>query len=353
MKYTKITLLLKLFDFSSIKSKMMMPFILFVFSGCSLFAPTQKVELTPYAENLIQITQDIQYGLSQSQVVYLREYIDGPKIEELHDYGQKTRKMVRNIIAYSIDIVTLGHTDIKEDKKPEKLADYLDQLLRPLLVEKPESKLDFTIDELEIVLKNVGEQDKFLDALSAAQPLINNIASTMSTFIEDGNDVLDEALQEVYDQIMDDSEIFIEAERKLRDAQIHTMFNIQYLEKYRMGDQAALDTLLVKEPSLKEYIADRSKINSADLKAMEERFIFKLKALHDVREQLSVDIELYNNQMYELEKHSKMYKEALRQVRIVVIVWSEAHAKLAAGVTDPAKIDLIGLVVDAAKSILP
>lgn len=85
---------------------------------------------------------------------------------------------------------------------------------------------------------------------------------------------------------------------------------------------------------------------------MEERLIFKLKVLHDIREQLSVDLDLYNKQVRELDEHTKIYNEALRKVRVVVIVWSKAHRKLAAGVTDPAKIDLVGMVVNAARSVV-
>ena len=35
------------------------------FSGCSLFKPTHRADLTPYAENIIKITQDIKNGLAQ------------------------------------------------------------------------------------------------------------------------------------------------------------------------------------------------------------------------------------------------------------------------------------------------
>ncbi len=40
-------------------------------------------------------------------------------------------------------------------------------------------------------------------------------------------------------------------------------------------------------------------------------------------------------------------------MRVVVVVWSKAHSKLAAGITDPATIDLVGSVVRAAKGVLP
>jgi hypothetical protein len=112
--------------------------------------------------------------------------------------------------------------------------------------------------------------------------------------------VLDEALEEIYEKIMADNRIFITGNRNLRDSQIFTMYNLKYLQDYREGDKSALDSLFAKEPSVKEVVADQNNITSADLRAVEERFEYKLRGLHEVRQQLSVDLELYNKQMYEL-----------------------------------------------------
>lgn len=326
--------------------------ILMLINSCSVFQSTQRLDLSPYAENIIQITGDIQYGLSQTQVIYIRDYIDGPKVELLQGYGTKAKKMIRNIISYSVEVVTLGNSNMDEKKKAQKLAHYLELLLRPVL-EKPESKLDFTDSELDTVLKNIRHQERFLDALGAAQPLIDNIAATMGRFLDVGKVVLNEALEEIYDKIMDDNRLVILGNRILRDNQLHTMFNIQYLSLIRAGDKSAIDSLFAKEPSLKEVVVDQNNLTSADLMAIEERIGYKLKSFRDIREALSVDIELYNNQMNELDVNAKLYREALRKVNVVVVVWSEAHRKLAAGITDPAQIDLIGMVVRSANRILP
>jgi hypothetical protein len=320
-------------------------------SGCALFKSTQRPDLSPYAENIIKITGDIQYGLSQSQAIYLREYLEGPKVKNLDEYQDKVRGVMRSIIAYSIEVVTLGNTKMKDRERSQKLADYLDRLLRPVL-QKPDSKLDFTDAELDTVLINVRKQKNFLDALNATQPLLDNIAATIGRFLDETKNVLDEALEEIHDRIMDDSRIMVVGIRNLRDNQFKTMSNVEYLQKYRLGDSSALDSLFSKEPSLKEVVKDQSNITPADLRAMEERLLFKLKVIYDIREQLSVDIDLYNKQLRELDETTKIYNEALRKVRVVVIVWSEAHRKLAAGVTDPAKIDLVGMVVNAASSVI-
>lgn len=321
------------------------------FSSCSFFQSTQRADLSPYAENIIKLSGNINYGLTQAEAIHIREYLDGPKVKSLKEYGKKTRSMMRGIIAYSIEIVTLGNTKMKDSKRSQKLADYLANLLHPILA-KPNSRLDFASAELDTVLKNVRKQKNFLDGLNASQPLLDNIAATFDDFLDETQIILDEALEEINNRIMDDNRIMIVGSKNLRDFQFRTMYNIEYFQKYRMGDSTALDSLFSKEPSLKEVVKDQNNITSSDLAAMENMLIFRLKTLHDLREQLSVDVELYKNQIHELDQHTKLYNEAIKKIRIVVIVWSEAHRKLAAGITDPAKIDIVGMVVNAAANVV-
>ncbi len=273
-------------------------------NSCSVFQSSQRLDLSRYAENILDLTAHIEYGLSQSQVIYLRDYIDGPKVNLLKDYGTKARKMIRGIIEYSIEVVTLGYAPIEDKEKVKKLADYLEWLLRPVL-EGPESKLDFTNAELDTILNDVRNQEEFLDALGATQPLIDNIAATMGRFLEVGKEVLDDALEEIHDGIMDDNRIVIVGNRKFRDAQFLTMSNLRYLKNYRLGDKSAIDSLFVKEPSVKEVVVDQNNITSADLRAIEQRMLYKLKALHEVREQLSVDLNLYKKQYMSLMNTQK------------------------------------------------
>ena len=44
--------------------------------GCSKFKSSQRVNLAPFAEDMIAIAGDIQYGLGQVHVVYVRDYAD-------------------------------------------------------------------------------------------------------------------------------------------------------------------------------------------------------------------------------------------------------------------------------------
>ncbi len=85
----------------------------------------------------------------------------------------------------------------------------------------------------------------------------------------------------------------------------------------------------------------------------EDRLIFALGTVSDVRKQLAPDIELYWKQQAELEQLVASYNKALRQARVAIIAWSRAHQRLASGITDPAEIDIFGIAKKAAGDFLP
>ena len=145
----------------------------------------------------------------------------------------------------------------------------------------------------------------------------------------------------------------MEGDKNLRNAQMNTVINIGYLGMYRRGNKLAMDSLLAKEPSLKEVIKSPKKITMQDLQAIENRMIFILNALHDVREQLNPDLEIYWKQQKEHDELYITYNMAIRKAKIAIIVWSRAHQRLAAGVTDPAKIDVFGIARKVAGAASP
>ncbi|MCZ6617121.1 MAG: hypothetical protein O7E57_03230 [Gammaproteobacteria bacterium] len=48
----------------------------------------------------------------------------------------------------------------------------------------------------------------------------------------------------------------------------------------------------------------------------------------------------------------KTYNATLRTARVAIIAWDRGHQRLAAGVTEPAEIDLIGIARDAATAAI-
>ncbi len=168
--------------------------------GCANFKSHKRMDLTPFAENMIEMAGDIQYGLAQEKVVYLRNYIDIPETAELEVYLNKIRAVMRGSIAYSIEIVTLSSSTLTGPEQCEALADYLDELLRPAIT-APVPPLHFTIGEFDTMLQNTREQTKLLDALSMTQPIVNEIARIISEILDDANLAVDAAYYSIGDAL--------------------------------------------------------------------------------------------------------------------------------------------------------
>jgi hypothetical protein len=320
--------------------------------GCASFKSHKRMDLTPFAENMIEMAGDIQYGLAQEKVVYLRNYMDIPETRELEVYLGKIRAVMRGSIAYSIEIVTLSSSTLTGPEQCEALANYLDGLLRPAIT-APVPPLHFSIGEFDTMLQNTREQKNLLDALSMTQPIVNEIARIISEILDDANLVVDEANNAIGTALDDNNEELITGIRTVREYQLHAIASIQYIAKHRRGVPNAFDTLLAMQPSLYEVVSNPEKPTAKDLAAAEQRLIYMMKTLQEFRAQMMPDLELYWKQQGELEDLTMMYKAALRKAQVTMIAWSRAHQRLASGVTDPAKIDVLGLAKKAAKNVGP
>ena len=61
----------------------------------------------------------------------------------------------------------------------------------------------------------------------------------------------------------------------------------------------------------------------------------------------------YEEGLLELDAVKQAYNDALRKARTAVIMWTRAHLQLSRGVTDPAEIDILQLMLGTAKRFVP
>ena len=320
--------------------------------GCSKFKSHKRMDLTPFAENMIEMAADIQYGLAQEEVIYLRKYMNMPDKGNLNIYLEKIRTVMRGSIAYSIEVVTLSSSTLTQSEQCIALAAYLDDLLRPVL-EAPAPPLHFSVADLDTILMETRQQTGLLDALGKTQPIVNEIARSMSEILDDANLAVNDANKTINEAIDEDNKVLLEGMRLIRNYQMNAIISVEYIAKYRRGDPEAFDTLLQMQPSLREVVSSTSNPTREDLIAVEQRLIFLMKTLSDIRSHMTPDLELYWKQQAELEDLTKAYKSALRKAQVAMIAWSRAHQRLAAGITDPAKIDVLGLAKKAARAAGP
>ena len=287
----------------------------------------------------------------------LGDYLLGPPLSEGVDtvtYEADQISVRRKVILECVRPTKLDDEGVVEAfladvraKAAQALGNKLDSLLRPVVV-PPTAPLNISEAELNAILDDVRAQESLVDGLSAAQPLINEIARVAGEIFEDTKLALDAAAAVTQERITADIAPVLEQDHMLRDFQLRATASMGLIARYRHGDAAALDSLVAIVPSLTEVISVEDGVSGAEMAVIEERMVYLLQTISEVRRQLAPDIELFWKQQAELEKLVASFNTALRQARVAVVAWSRAHQRLASGITDPAEIDIFGLAKKAA-----
>ncbi len=323
-----------------------------VLSGCSSFKSTRRVDMGRVAEDMITVSGEIQYSLGQKRPVYLRGYHDTPQLA-LFDYeAERARMLVRGVIDYTIRLVTIGDSHRSASEKASALADYLQDLLPPV-IEGPNPTLNLTRAQVDTILANVRAQTTFLDGLGAAQPVVDEVAIASRGIFDDTKAAMDAAVTALRQRIEDRFGDVLIADEKLERRQLMAVFGLDYLPQIRQGVPGALDSLLALEPSLPALVTTRDGLNGSEIQLIEDRMLTILARTREVREQLEPDINRYYKQHRELDELHNLWLAEIRKARVAVLAWARAHKLMAQGVTDPAKINVLGLARSAAGAALP
>lgn len=323
-----------------------------VLVGCSHFKPKKYLDMGRFAEDMIAVAGEIQYSLGQQQAIYLRDYNDAPELLPVRKEAERARRLVRGVIAYSIQLVTLGDSRKPEVDKAAALADYLEGVV-PVQMEGQERALGLTRAQVDTILADVRTQEQYLDAIAAAQPLVDEVAIASGQIFDDLKAAMDVAINSTRRRIEDRYRDIRAADELLKQRQIQTVYNIAFLQPIRLGVPGALDSLIAREPSLPGLVNARDGLDAKEIQRIEDRMLDILRRLSEVRKQLEPDIDMYFKQQRELDDLDAVWNAELRKGRIAVVAWARAHKRMAGGMIDPADIDVIGIARKASGKLMP
>lgn len=218
-----------------------------VLSGCASLkgglTSTQQVDLTPFADQTISLVGGGEYSLPESvQAILIREFFDyqDPDFVELNELEGKADLLIRRVIAYSIQLVTLSESSKTEAERIAAYAEYLDALKKTSVMLEA---WNIPPEDYDRIMTDIRGQEKLLEALRAAQPLINEINRLSGLLFDDmemslSNIVIkiESAIDTEYRDILTFYEI-IESEKK------GTIKGLQLLHEYRDANVESLDSL--------------------------------------------------------------------------------------------------------------
>jgi len=330
--------------------------LLVVVSGCSRINRTFKggksLDFKPFAEYTISLAAEIEYGLNQQRAYYLRDFRDDPYIQKHDDRWTGVRMILKGIVAYSVEVTTLGSSTLSGPERCERLAEFLDEMTRPVLINYP-GVFRPTTAELDTLLIDIREQKNLIAGLNKTQPWVDEIARVSDMVFDRVNDDLDNVALYLVAQIDSANAEFVMYYELIQRLQNNVFKSLVYLGEYRRGDDTALERLFALDPQLKELAGpDKKKLSINEIQAIEDRLLFKAQKAREFKEQLAPDLEIYRKQQLELDDLYINAKQQLRKARITVIVWSRVHRDLAQGIVEPAKINIFDLTKKAIDTAL-
>lgn len=321
-------------------------------SGCSNFRPQQRLNLAPFAEYTVQLAADIEYGAATTRFRYLREYRNEPALVAHREYWDRMRELLRGVVAYSVEISTLGASSMSEPDRNVRFADFLDRLIRPvLLLDLPEVR--FTMDELDQMLANIRGQEKFLDALREAQPFIDELARLADELFDATEDDMANVFATLDAKIAEDNAGPVQTRAALVEAQERIFTGLVGIREYMLTrDTKVLEQIYEEDPEYRSMAKNPMNPTTAEILTMRQSMLAKLQVGIELKELITPDITRYHEQQQELDDIYGAARLQLKKARITVIVWARAHRNLSEGVTDPARVDIFDLTKKAVSTAL-
>lgn len=313
---------------------------------------TTRLNMAPFAQHLVTLVGDIQFGLSGVQPVYTRQYLKGPETAEFIESMAQFKRNLARIIAYSGRVVSLARSNLPGPKRAQALADFVD-VVRPLERGDSEIKFKYTEEDTVKILDQVRQQENLLAALQVAQPLVVEAAVFLRNRVDEMKTNRLKAEAEIEKQIEADYIDVLTYHETLKRRQRHNFKMISLMVKaLEEEDRSALEEVAAQDKQLGRIVMkDTDSQVTADDKAV--LLVTKRLELIDKHKRfIAGDIDQFRKVLQELEALTDASDKALQKAKIAVILWSKAHARLAAGETDPAKYDFMSIAKFAFDLIL-
>ena len=215
-------------------------------SGCSsinrTFKKSQHLDFKPFAEYTISLAADIEYGLNQQRTYYLRDYRNDPFLKKHDEMWKGVRMILKGIVAYSVEVTTLGSSTLSGPERCDKLAEFLDEMTRPVLIKYP-MVFNATTEDLDTLLMQIRKQDNLIKGLNATQPWVDEIARVSDLVFDNVNDNLDQVAKYLVTKIDSANAEFVMFNNLVLQFQNRTFYSMLYLAQYRQGDEGALAKL--------------------------------------------------------------------------------------------------------------
>ena len=317
-----------------------------VLPGCSMFKAKKRPNLAPFAEHIIAMSEDIQYGFSEEPVIWLTRYKDDPDLmpllKEYRTSANVTRRILRGIVAYSIEVVTLAQSRATGAERADALSDYMSSLMGPAF-EIEDADLHITRADFDSIVVDMREQNSLVDGLNSAQPVADEIARIVGEHIAQTELLLYQLNEAITAAIDREHAPQLAFTKVLKQKHNEALGSLNLIISGTGGDGSALEELWETDPVLLRGFKRGKPLTADQEQVLVERALLRFERIDAIRKSVAEELESYKKEVLELHRLTMEAQKAVRRARATALAWAQAHRKLASGLTDPAQIDMMGI----------
>ena len=317
--------------------------------ACQQLHSSKKLDTGSFAENTVSMAGEIQRYNRAPVWVYLSAHQNRPSILAVRTTAKEVRRLLQSIALYSMQVVALHESRLKDEQRVAELARYIDEVTRPGILAAKSADIGLSEAEFESSLARIRSRDTLREALAAAQPLVTAVMGYGSVLFDQADVGVAAAAEELKEQIELEFQPLLENIQNLERLHTRIVASFELLYRIRLGESAVQSELLAADPDLAHLLPDEKELTPATLDLMEQRLTSQLEHIGTVRGQLEPRFLVYRENLHELESMRTQTEEMLRLGRLALSIWSRSHKNLAAGIPVPPQIDLVNLFQHAIK----
>ncbi len=330
-------------------------------SGCSAFKATKKLDMQPFAENTVTAIGEMRKIDAPPVWIRLRPYFTHPAVLEARDAAKPLRDLVRGVNAYSLQLVALNEARISDPTKCRELAKFLrGASQRALLADADVAEINLTTERRDAILKEIETKEKYMDALMAAEPIVNAVLTHGLNLSDSVDAALAKATATLETEVQGQYKAMLANRAALLVLQERTILAQTWAEVLTFGDEGAADRLRKTVPVVASYLPAGKAADEKAQRAVVAALAAQAARIKTALDQIDPEYQAYRESALELDQLRAKTTENAKLARSVLMLWARSHKNLARGVEVPPMFDLAKIVmssagsaVGAAKGLLP
>ena len=327
--------------------------LLVLLPGCAAFQSSKKIDLAPFSQNTQIMFAEAAKVNRPPRWDYLKPYYSIPELREIRLRADPIFRGLRGIVMYSNQLVALNMSSKSDKEKNRLLAAYLKEVAAKVADRTRFDSIGVSSSMFDTVFSSIERAETFREGIDAASPMINAIVLAMLNRLDELDQTVpiviaavDRAVDEEYAK--KGSNYF-----NLRRMQTTFLQAMTLLFDAKGGDRAALEQLLLVDPSLREFFASPANVTPKEFKAAEESLTIRLERINTFIHYLDDDKTVYSAKQRELEALRVNTEERIKVARDAIMVWAQSHRNLGAGIEVPPMIDVAGIAGGLARKVVP